>query len=197
MESAEAKERYSQMRKKSSIHRYLQKIGLSYYVRVKVPNSLQDVVGNTHIRRALHTRDLDTANRMKWQHVEAIKAYLNRLKGLDPLNMKAQKFRESIRQPIVKGNYEEADELKLIAIDDAEKIEEATGNYKRAKEWYDLATSEEHTLDELVVDVNAALDEVMRGRTTFVIAHRLSTIRKATRILVFENGRVVESGTFD
>jgi len=45
--------------------------------------------------------------------------------------------------------------------------------------------------------VNAALDEVMRGRTTFVIAHRLSTIRNATRILVFENGRVLESGTFD
>jgi ATP-binding cassette, subfamily B, beta-glucan exporter len=45
--------------------------------------------------------------------------------------------------------------------------------------------------------VNAALDEVMRGRTTFVIAHRLSTIRNATRILVFENGRVIENGTFD
>ncbi|XUM23159.1 glucan ABC transporter ATP-binding protein/ permease [Bradyrhizobium oligotrophicum S58] len=45
--------------------------------------------------------------------------------------------------------------------------------------------------------LNAALDEVMKGRTTFVIAHRLSTIRNATRILVFENGRVIESGTFD
>lgn len=45
--------------------------------------------------------------------------------------------------------------------------------------------------------VNAALDTVMRGRTTFVIAHRLSTIRNATRILVFSNGKVVESGTFD
>ena len=45
--------------------------------------------------------------------------------------------------------------------------------------------------------VNTALDEVMRGRTTFVIAHRLSTIRNATRILVFENGHVIESGTFD
>jgi ATP-binding cassette subfamily B protein len=44
--------------------------------------------------------------------------------------------------------------------------------------------------------VNAALDEVMKGRTTFVIAHRLSTIRNATRILVFEAGRVIESGTF-
>jgi ATP-binding cassette, subfamily B, beta-glucan exporter len=45
--------------------------------------------------------------------------------------------------------------------------------------------------------LNAALDEVMKGRTTFVIAHRLSTIRNATLILVFDNGRVIESGTFD
>jgi len=45
--------------------------------------------------------------------------------------------------------------------------------------------------------VNTALDEVMKGRTTFVIAHRLSTIRNATRILVFERGRVIENGTFD
>jgi glucan exporter ATP-binding protein len=45
--------------------------------------------------------------------------------------------------------------------------------------------------------VNAALDEVMKGRTTFVIAHRLSTIRNATQILVFDGGHVIESGTFD
>ena len=43
----------------------------------------------------------------------------------------------------------------------------------------------------------AALDEVMKGRTTFVIAHRLATIRHANLILVFEGGRIVESGTFD
>ena len=45
--------------------------------------------------------------------------------------------------------------------------------------------------------VNEALDTVMKGRTTFVIAHRLSTIRNATRILVFDKGKVIESGTFD
>jgi ATP-binding cassette, subfamily B, beta-glucan exporter len=45
--------------------------------------------------------------------------------------------------------------------------------------------------------VGAALDEVMKGRTTFVIAHRLATIRDATRILVFRNGHIVETGTFD
>jgi ABC-type multidrug transport system fused ATPase/permease subunit len=37
----------------------------------------------------------------------------------------------------------------------------------------------------------------MKGRTTFVIAHRLATVRNATRILVFDQGRIVESGTFD
>ncbi len=45
--------------------------------------------------------------------------------------------------------------------------------------------------------VKRALDEAMRGRTTFVIAHRLSTIRNATRIAVLDEGRVVEVGTFD
>lgn len=59
----------------------------------------------------------------------------------------------------------------------------------------DEATSALDAITE--AKVNAALDEVMKGRTTFVIAHRLSTIRNATRILVFENGRVIESGTFD
>jgi len=42
-----------------------------------------------------------------------------------------------------------------------------------------------------------ALDEVMKNRTTFVIAHRLSTVRNASRILVFDAGRIVEAGTFD
>ena len=45
--------------------------------------------------------------------------------------------------------------------------------------------------------VMQALDEVMKNRTTFVIAHRLSTVRKASRILVFDAGRIVETGTFD
>ena len=42
--------------------------------------------------------------------------------------------------------------------------------------------------------IQAALAEVMKNRTTFVIAHRLSTIENADRILVMENGRIVESG---
>ncbi len=45
--------------------------------------------------------------------------------------------------------------------------------------------------------VSLALDEVMKGRTTFVIAHRLATVRDATKILVFQNGRIAETGMFN
>jgi glucan exporter ATP-binding protein len=47
------------------------------------------------------------------------------------------------------------------------------------------------------VKLQKALEEVMKGRTTFVIAHRLATIRNADRILVFEQGRVIEMGSFE
>jgi len=42
-----------------------------------------------------------------------------------------------------------------------------------------------------------ALDAATAGRTTFIIAHRLATVRNATRIIVFDQGRIVESGSFE
>jgi ATP-binding cassette, subfamily B, beta-glucan exporter len=44
--------------------------------------------------------------------------------------------------------------------------------------------------------IQTALRNVMRGRTTLVIAHRLATVREADLVLVFENGRIVERGSF-
>jgi ABC-type multidrug transport system fused ATPase/permease subunit len=43
--------------------------------------------------------------------------------------------------------------------------------------------------------VQAALEDLMQGRTTICIAHRLSTIQKADRIVVLDGGRIIETGT--
>ena len=59
----------------------------------------------------------------------------------------------------------------------------------------DEATSNLDTESETLIQ--KSLNELMKGRTTFVIAHRLSTIRKANQILVIENGKIAEHGTHD
>ena len=57
----------------------------------------------------------------------------------------------------------------------------------------DEATSNVDTRTEILIQ--KAMDKLMRGRTCFVIAHRLSTIVNADRILVINNGDIVEQGT--
>ena len=51
--------------------------------------------------------------------------------------------------------------------------------------------------DDSEAKVQAALADFSKDRTTLVIAHRLSTVRNADRIVVVEDGRVVESGGHD
>ena len=41
------------------------------------------------------------------------------------------------------------------------------------------------------------MNRLIKGRTTFIVAHRLSTIRDANKIVVLEQGKMVECGTFD
>lgn len=59
----------------------------------------------------------------------------------------------------------------------------------------DEATSSVDTRTE--VRIQEAMDQLMKGRTTFVIAHRLSTIRNADLILVMDHGDIIEQGTHD
>lgn len=59
----------------------------------------------------------------------------------------------------------------------------------------DEATSSVDTRTEVLIQ--KAMDKLMRGRTSFIIAHRLSTIRNADRILVLQDGDIVEQGSHD
>lgn len=59
----------------------------------------------------------------------------------------------------------------------------------------DEATSALDNISEY--HVQKAINQLAKGRTTFIVAHRLSTIRHADRIVVMENGRCVETGTYD
>ncbi|PPA72209.1 ABC transporter ATP-binding protein [Jeotgalibacillus proteolyticus] len=47
------------------------------------------------------------------------------------------------------------------------------------------------------INIQKALSEVMKGRTTFIIAHRISSLKHADEILVFENGKITNRGTHD
>ena len=59
----------------------------------------------------------------------------------------------------------------------------------------DEATSSIDTHTEALVQ--AGMDRLMAGRTTFVIAHRLSTVKNADCILVLEQGRIIERGSHE
>ena len=59
----------------------------------------------------------------------------------------------------------------------------------------DEATSSVDTRTEKLIQ--RAMDKLMENRTSFIIAHRLSTIKNADKIIVIENGRIIEEGSHE
>ena len=59
----------------------------------------------------------------------------------------------------------------------------------------DEATSSVDTRTE--IQIQKAMDQLMKGRTSFIVAHRLSTIRNASLILVMKDGKIIEQGNHE
>ena len=68
-------------------------------------------------------------------------------------------------------------------------------NKKEAKKVFDPAQIEKN--ERSIEQLQARMDELMKGRTSFIIAHRLSTIRDADTIIVMRDGDIVEIGNHE
>ena len=123
-------------------------------------------------------------------------------------------FNDTLAANIAYGSLADSDPG---AIDDAVRRAHADGFVERLPEGLDTPVGDDGVLlsggqrqrvaiarallkdapSESERHIQAALDEVMRGRTTLVIAHRLSTVENADAIVVMDEGRIVETGTHE
>jgi ATP-binding cassette subfamily B protein len=87
-----------------------------------------------------------------------------------------------------RGKSLSAGQRQLLALARAQLVDPAILLLDEATSNLDLMTE---------ARVNAAMDQVSRGRTTIIIAHRLQTARAADRIVVLDSGQIVESGGHD
>lgn len=133
---------------------YLQKVGNTYYARVKVPRTLQRTVKQTHLRRSLKTSSRAEANLRKHSVVSEIKAELAALRANPPVEgvpftlAEARAFRAQLEQVRMHGNDDEAETLEIAASDLAERMERLHGT-ERASRWYRVATASGENLKEL------------------------------------------------
>jgi len=131
-------------------------------------------------------------------------------------------FNDTLENNILYGNFGKSRNLVVKAAKQAhahEFIEKFSRKYKQLVGWkgIKLSIGQKQRIalaraflknpDILILDeptsaldakseqlIKESLEELMKGRTTFIIAHRLSTVREADKILVFENGKIVERG---
>lgn len=147
-------------KKRGSATQYLKLRGLTWSVSVPVPRPLRPIVGNTHIRKSLHTRSLDEANTLKHAVVAQIKEYLAGLakKGhkAAPVTTSTDDPRpwrdEIIRLTALHGEAEEETTDLDIALEQAaDKAEEMEARHglEKAQKWYKAATRTTPTLAEL------------------------------------------------
>jgi integrase len=142
--------------KQGNPDQYLQRVGGTYYARVRVPRTLEKYTRQTHIRKSLETGDRAEANRRKHAVVGKIKAELDRLRKA-PETAKdrgisfaeAKEWREAAAQLEATGDHRNLEELSLLATSKAEEIEQLFG-FEKAKKWYRAATVTTKTLSELM-----------------------------------------------
>jgi integrase len=135
---------------------YLQKVGGTYYARVRVPRTLEKYTGQTHIRQSLKTGEKAEANRLKHAVVGKIKAQLDALRkapkrphepGMSFAD--AREWREQVQRLEAAGDYETVSTLDDVAVSHAEELERLYG-HDRASKWYRIATNSDETLKELM-----------------------------------------------
>ena len=141
---------------KSNPDQYLQKVGGTYYARVRVPRTLEKYINQSHIRKSLQTGDRSEANRRKHAVVGKIKAELERIRKA-PQTAKvrgisfadANEWRDAAAQLEAEGNNYNLQEHSLLVTSKAEEIEQLYG-FDKAKKWYKAATVTTATLSELM-----------------------------------------------
>ncbi len=136
--------------------KFLQRRGLSWYVRVRVPPALQAAAGSTHIRKALGTKNRAEAERKKWKVVAEIKAHLEELRRGPPPKPALyvehgdpREWSEQLRKLRAGDEHDwmQADAIEWEAQDAAEKIEAKHGEAV-AMRWFKTATTTTKPLDD-------------------------------------------------
>jgi integrase len=143
---------------------YLQKIGNTFYARVRVPRTLEKFVGQTHIRRTLETSERAEANRRKHAVVGKIKNELAAFRRSPPTAKDrglsfadAREWREEFRRLEATGDVETHSTLSDVLTTRAEEIERLYGT-NRAQRWYRAASRTGDTLLDLMDKWLGAMD---------------------------------------